>query len=312
MNIYLECIPCFFKQAIEASRLSGANSKDQVKILKQIAEEISQSDLSGSPPEMGKIIYGTVKKITKVRDPYEKIKAKSNRLALTLYAKLDESIRHSKDSLLKAVQLAIAGNIIDYGVKSSLDIDDEIKKILKMEDRAIRNENITLFDFNAFKKAITNSKVILFIGDNAGEIVFDKLLIAEIKRRYKNKNIIYAVRGKPIINDALKADALQCGLHYAARIISSGLDIPGTVLSLCSKVFLDVYRRADMVISKGQGNFEALSDKNKDLFFLFMAKCPVVARHINCKIGDIILYRKKPKNILEQGRKMKSCIIKNN
>lgn len=295
MNVYLECIPCFFKQAIEASRLSKASAEKQIRILREIAKKISTAELSCSPPEMGKIVYGSVRKVTRSQDPYKKIKIKSNKLALALYPKLTSSIQRSKNSLLKAVRLAIAGNIIDYGVKNSLDIDAELSRILNMEDRAIRDENPALFNFNAFQKSVKDSKTILYIGDNAGEIVFDKLLITEIKRLYKDKSIFYAVRGKPIINDALKEDAMQCGLGDVARIISSGLDIPGTVLSLCSRKFLDIYRKADMVISKGQGNFEALSDKSKNIFFLFMAKCLVLARHINCKIGDIILYKNKPR-----------------
>ena len=120
-------------------------------------------------------------------------------------------------------------------------------------------------------------------------------MIEEIKRSYKKKRIYYAVKEKPIINDALAEDAKACGIDKVAEVISSGLDLPGTALSLCSKKFLKIYRKAGMIISKGQGNFEALSDKKKQIFFLFMAKCPVVAKDVGCKLGDIILVSNKDK-----------------
>ena len=115
------------------------------------------------------------------------------------------------------------------------------------------------------------------------------VLIEKIKGLYKDKRIIYAVKEKPIINDALMEDAYRCGIDRMAEVVSSGLDTPGTVLSLCSKKFLKIYKDADMIISKGQGNFEALSEQKRPIFFLFMAKCPVVAKHVGCNLGDIIL-----------------------
>ena len=133
------------------------------------------------------------------------------------------------------------------------------------------------------------------MADNAGETVFDRILIEEIKKGDSNKEIIYAVKESPAINDALIEDAYYCGIDRIAKVISSGSDAPGTVLSLCSKKFLKLYRNADMIISKGQGNFEALSNAKRPIFFMFMAKCPVIAREVNCKIGDVILLYHKVK-----------------
>jgi len=127
------------------------------------------------------------------------------------------------------------------------------------------------------------------LGDNAGETVFDRILIEEIRQIDKNKKIYYAVKAQPIINDALFEDARVCGIDSSAEIISSGSDAPGTILEICSKEFLDIYKQADMVISKGQGNFEALSCPGRSVFYLFMAKCSVIARYVGCDIGDIIL-----------------------
>jgi hypothetical protein len=292
MKTYLECIPCFFKQALETARLSGASEKTQRRILNEVALRIPGFPLTFSPPEMARIIYGIIKRITGNDDPYAKIKEKSNKLALSVYPKLKKKVAHSRDSLLTAVELAIAGNIIDYGVKNSLNVKKELDKILAEENDAIRRERSPIFNYRSFKRALKDARSILYLADNAGEVVFDRILIEEIKKTDESKHIIYAVKERPVINDALWKDAHAAGIEKTAFIISSGLDTPGTVLSLCSKEFLKIFRCVDMVISKGQGNFEALSDCNRPIFFLFMAKCPVIAKDVQCRLGDVILLHK--------------------
>ena len=289
MKTYLDCIPCFFKQALEASRVAGACQKTQKEIFDRLSEILSSISLSSSPPEMGRIIYGLVREITSQNDPYKKIKDKSNKLALKLYDRLKHKVSRSDDRLLTAVELAIAGNIIDYGVKNSLDVNKELNKILNEEKKTLKKEDSTIFKFRHFKEALSKTGNILYLADNAGETVFDRLLIEEIKRIDRNKKVIYAVKEKPIINDALVEDAYICGIDKIAKVISCGSDAPGTVLSLCSKDFLKVYKEAGMIISKGQGNFEALSQEKRPIFFLFMAKCPVVAKDVGCNLGDEIL-----------------------
>ncbi|MFH1877883.1 MAG: ARMT1-like domain-containing protein [Candidatus Omnitrophota bacterium] len=292
MKTYLECIPCFFKQALEAARLSGANNRAQKKILDAVALTMPKFPLSACPPEMARVIHGIVKKVTGEKDPYASIKEKSNNLALKVYPKLKEKMLCSKDRLLTAVEMAIAGNIIDYGVKNSVNVKEELDKILDEENAAIRKKSRSIFNYRSFKSALGKAKNILYLADNSGEVVFDRILIEEIKKRSRNVDIIYAVKEKPVINDALAKDARIAGIQKYAKILSSGVDAPGTVLSGCSKKFLKVYRHADMIISKGQGNFEALSNSKRPIFFLFMAKCPVVAQDVRCKVGDIVLLYK--------------------
>ncbi len=289
MKTYLDCIPCFFKQALEAARMAGAGERMQKKVLDELARILPEFPLTSSPPEMGRIIYGLAKRITQRDDPYLKIKEKSNKLALNIYGKSKKKISHSPDRLLMAVKLAIAGNIIDYGVKNSLNVDVELAKILNEENKAINEEKKSIFDYARFKSALRRAKTILYLADNAGETVFDRMLIEEIKKIDKDKKIVYAVKEKPVINDALVEDACVCGIDKLAEVISSGSDAPGTVLSLCSKNFLRIYKKADMVISKGQGNFEALSTTKRQVFFLLMAKCPVIAKDVGCEVGDVIL-----------------------
>ena len=289
MKTYLECIPCFFKQALEAARLSGANNKTQKRILDAVALSMPKFPLSSSPPEMARVIHGIVKRIIAKDDPYAEIKEKSNKLALKVYPRLKEKITRSHDRLLTAIELAIAGNIIDYGVKSSLNVKKELDKILDKENEAIREEGKSIFNYKWFKGALKKARSILYLADNSGEVVFDRILIEEMKEKNRKVDIIYVVKEKQVINDALVEDARVAEIQKYAKIISSGIDAPGTVLSLCSKEFLKEYRYADMIISKGQGNFEALSDSKRPIFFLFMAKCQVIAKDVGCKVGDVIL-----------------------
>ncbi len=272
MKTYIDCIPCFFKQALDAARLAGADENIQKQVLLSLAKELESFSMDSCPPQMGKFIYGLVRKITKEEDPYKKIKEKGNELALNFYPKLKEKVKNAKDQLLFSLELAIAGNIIDYGVKHSLDVDKELDNILAEENEAIRHESKAIFNYSEFRKQLAESDNILYLGDNAGEVVFDRILIEEIKKNYSKKEIFYAVKERPIINDALAEDAYACGIDNYAKIISSGSDAPGTIFSLCTKYFLDKFKKADMVISKGQGNFESLAkEANRDVFFLFMA-----------------------------------------
>lgn len=290
MKTYLDCIPCFYRQALDAGRLAFADEETQKKILDKVAGVLPGFSLESKPPEMGIIIHRIIKKLTNNKDPYYEVKKRSNDLALSLYTQFKKKISKSSDRLKSAVEIAIAGNIIDYGVKNSINVKQELIKILAEEDKAILNERKELFNFKSFKDSVKKSNTILYLGDNAGEIVFDRILIEEIKAIDNKKKIYFAVRHKPIINDVCIEDALTCGIDKTAEVISSGCETPSTIISLCSKKFLKIYKQADMIISKGQGNFEGLSGENREIFFLFMAKCPVIAKHINSNVGDFILW----------------------
>lgn len=290
MKTYLDCIPCFLKQALEAARIAGADEALQKKVLDEVSDSVSAFCMDLSPPEMGRTIYRIVKRVSASYDPFKEIKDKSNKLALKLAAGLREKVKLSKHRLLTATELAIAGNVIDYGVKNSLKIEQEVENFLN-GDFDIHNEyNKPIFAYQEFKHDLNTAKVILYLADNAGEVVFDGILIEQIRALPEAKQIFYAVKDKPVINDALKEDAVVCGIDkIVTEVISSGCDAPGTILNLCSQEFLRIYESADLIISKGQGNFEALSGENKPIYFLFRAKCPVVARDVGCKVGDIIL-----------------------
>ncbi len=288
MKTYLECIPCFFRQALDAAKMANADEATQKKILEELSKLIPKISLTASPPEIGRDIYRLVREISGERDPFRKIKEDSNKLALALYPELKKKVNDSPDPLLTAVELAIAGNVIDYGVKNALNIEKEIKEIFAEDAEIIKKESKIIFDYQEFRKASSDAEEMLYLADNAGEVVFDKILIEELLRE-KRRQIIYVVKDSPVINDALIDDAIACGIDKFAQIMSSGSDAPGTVLKFCSPEFLKVYENSQMVISKGQGNFEALSDEDKPIFFLFKVKCPVIGRDIKGNLGDVVL-----------------------
>jgi len=288
MKTYLECIPCFYRQALDAARISGADEFVQKKIIDEVSQLIPNFALEITPPEMGREIYNLVGKMSGVKDPFKEIKENSNKFALKLYPELKHKINNSEDRLSAAVKLSIIGNIIDYGVKNSLNVVEEIDYLFQ-GNLMINNENsTTIFKYNQFKESLNKVNTIIYLADNAGEVVFDRLLIEELVEEL-GKQVIYVVRGKPIINDALTEDAIFCGINKVAKVTSSGSDAPGTILKYCSPEFIELYQDSELIISKGQGNYEALSEEDKSIFFLFKAKCPVIAEDVGCGVGDLVL-----------------------
>ena len=280
METYLDCLPCFVRQALEASRMATHDEKVQRRVLDSIMERLPKLSFHVTPPEIAQVVHGLVKDITGKPDPYREIKIKQNKMALNLYPHVKRILARSEDRLLNAVKIAIAGNVIDLGVQSELpDIEDSIRNSIFSE--------LTINNYDKFKEALMNSVKILYLGDNAGEIVFDKILIEEIIM-LKDVEITFVVRGKPVINDATMEDADLVGIKECARVISNGSDAPATILSQCSSDVRKLFSEADMVIAKGQGNYESLSE-NDNVFFLLKAKCPVVARRLGVNVDDAIL-----------------------
>ncbi len=288
MRTYLDCIPCFYRQALDAARIAGTDELIQKKIIDEISQLIPNFSLEATPPEMGRAIHSLVGKISGVKDPFKEIKENSNKFALKLYPKLKQEINNSEDRLLSAVKLSIIGNIIDYGAKNSLNVVEEIDYLFQGNFMINNENNSTTFKYNQFKESLNKTNTIIYLADNAGEVVFDKLLIEELVEEL-GKKVIYVVRGKPIINDALIEDAIFCGINRVAKITSNGSDAPGTIMKYCSPEFIELYQSAELIISKGQGNYETLSEEDRPIFFLLRAKCPVIAQDVGCKIGDMVL-----------------------
>lgn len=214
-----------------------------------------------------------------IADPYLKEKKQSNKIALKLYKQWKPKVLTSDNPFSLSLRLAIAGNIMDYGTDQEFDVHETIKKAMIAE--------FAIDDSALLKQRIKEAKNILYLGDNAGEIVFDKLFLETINHNH----VVYAVRGAPVLNDATLKDAREIGVDLVADVISNGFDAPSTVLSQCNSEFLDVYNSADLIISKGQGNLEGLiNGHDPRLFFLLMVKCDVIGEALNVKKGSIVVY----------------------
>ncbi len=276
MRTYLDCLPCFLSQALRAGRIATDDEKKIKRLLDEVGMALKDIPLECTPPEAGILIYGKVREISGVFDPYRETKIENTEKALSLYPRLKKLVRESTDPLLTAIRIAIAGNVIDFGVNENFDIEKEVEETLQKE--------FAIFDYESFKERLGQVDKVLYLGDNAGESVFDKILIEELK-----KPVTYAVREIPVINDVTWDDALMAGLDEVATIISSGTNAPGTILKTCSSEFMEIYENSDMVISKGQGNYEALSEDKRPIFFLLKVKCHVIASDLDVKEGDIVL-----------------------
>lgn len=281
MKTYLDCLPCFFRQALGAARAATDDERIQRRVMDAVAEMIPGFPLEITPPEIAQQVYRIVYQITENDDPYQEAKKKSNEKALSLYPRLKEMVINSDDPLLTACKLAIAGNSIDLGPQvEQCDLDSVIESTL--------DSPLAYDDYPEFRRAIESASNVLYLADNAGEIGFDKLLIEELCRDRK-LNITAVVRGKPIINDATMEDAESVGLNALTTVITNGSDAPATILSQCSSQMRQLYDSADIVIAKGQGNYESLSNGKGNIFFFLRAKCPIVATPLNVQVGDAIL-----------------------
>ena len=273
MKIHGECLPCLLRQTLRTTRLTHSSPELQIDILRAVARVIAEMDPTQSPPANARAVYRTIAEHTGCEDPYYQIKRTSNAQALQIVPGLRQEIRGTKQELLSAVRFAIAGNIIDYGAYETFDIDAALVRS--------RAAILAVDHFAAFAEALDQlaaGSTILYLTDNCGEIVYDALLVEYLQRR--GISLIIAVKDGPIINDALLEDALEAGLDKFGRIITNGGRFPGTELAHCSPEFLAYFTTADLVIAKGQGNFESLSEVDRDIFFLLTIKCPVAAQHM--------------------------------
>lgn len=286
MKISLDCISCFLRQALDAARMATDDETIQRKVLHSVASIIPTLPLDATPPEIAQQVYRIVANITANRDPCYEAKRQANQLVLSLYPQLKEAVANSDDPLLTACKLAIAGNSIDLAPQSNYgDITTIIESTLASP--------LDINDYIEFREGIKGSSHILYLGDNAGEIVFDRILIEEL-RQIKELDIHFVVRESPIINDATMDDAISTGMDKVARVVSNGSDAPATILSQCHPQMLSLYHSADIVIAKGQGNYESLTGEKENIFFFLKAKCPVIASLLGANVGDAILKRHRP------------------
>ena len=284
MKTSLDCIPCIVRQALDAARLVSTNPAVHEQILREVLDWTGEMDLDQTPPVIAQRIHRRLREITGVYDPYREAKDRHNRIAMESIPALRSEIESTSDPLLMAARIAIAGNVIDLGANGNL---------TEMDVRqAVNQAMIDPFfgEQDKFHQAVAKAQSIMYLADNAGEIAFDRLLVEQIQP----DRVTFVVRGAPVINDATLADARAVGLNKIVEVIDNGSDAPGTVLNDCRLEFRRRFADADLIIAKGQGNFESLSNEPGNLFFLFKVKCPVIADHVNQPVGKQMLVQSRP------------------
>jgi hypothetical protein len=279
MKTFLDCIPCLIRQSLDIAALATPDETIHVRILREVLEIAKEMDLRQPPPVMAQQFHRRVREVTGESDPYRELKDSFNGLALEQYADFQNQVQQSARPLETAARLAIAGNVIDFGANSGLTKQQLQEAILHAMSAPLEGS------VAGFSDAVSQASRILYLGDNAGEIVFDRLLIDRISP----ENVTYVVRGAPASNDATMVDAEASGITEMVEVIDNGSDAPGTLLDDCSQAFRARFERADLVIAKGQGNYESLSQVTKPIWFLLKAKCPVIARDLRCEVGSLIL-----------------------
>jgi uncharacterized protein with ATP-grasp and redox domains len=274
------CFFCFaraFERLIERGNLQTEEKKQFANDMFGLFNDVKYDF---SIPEVSRDLHVLLKQYSNNPDPYKEEKKQSNDLVLGMYPELKDIVFQSNNYFNTALRLAIAGNIIDFGISNTFDLHSTIDKVL--------NSDFAIDDSIQLKQALSEAKTVLYLGDNCGEIVFDKLFIETIM----HPNLIYAVRGVPVINDVTLEDAKYVEMDLVADVISNGYDAPSTLLDHCSSEFLEVFNRADVIISKGQGNLEGLLGKTqKEVYFLLMVKCEVIADVLVVKKGDFVVMK---------------------
>jgi len=279
MKTFFDCIPCLIRQALASVRLVTPDERVHEQVLREVLQAASRMDLNQPPAAMSQAVHRRIRELCRNGDPYRLSKVRFNRLALDLLPAFRHRLEEAPDPWDAAVRLAIAGNVMDLAVKGGLSesqIQDSIDQSL--------NESLE-GNTAEFAASVREARRILYLTDNAGEIVFDRLLIEQMPR----EKVTVAVRGSPVINDATLEDAEQAGLTRLVQVIDNGSDAPGTLVRDCSEAFQRHFADADLIIAKGQGNYETLRESCKPIYFLLRVKCPVIARDTGCPLGRMVL-----------------------
>jgi len=273
MRIQDQCLPCIINQVIKVANIVGIDNKE--KLLREAFTYLSKISFEATTPEIIGDIFEIIKIHTNNPDPYKETRNYYNNMFLKLIPDFEKKIEQADNPFQLAVKYAIVGNIIDFNpIHNTLldDIYDYFNKIDQLE--------LAIDDSQILMKDVSNAKTLLYLGDNCGEICMDKILLKKIKELNPDAKLLFGVRGKPVINDSIAEDAYTVGIDEYAEIIDNGDGSLGTVIHRTSPKFKEAYDKADVVIAKGQANYECLSEENKNIYFLLMSKCHVIANDI--------------------------------
>lgn len=285
MKANLDCVPCLLRQAREAIAYANMETETGLEALRRVLRLMSELDWTLPPPALAQPVHRLIRELARNPDPYAAVKDQMNQQAREWYPEWHARFRKIHAPLAAAVRLAIAGNLLDVGAKTQL---------APAAVCAAFEEALTALlhgDLAALAAAIGRARSILYLADNAGEIIFDRDLLAQLPL----DRFTVVVRGAPVLNDATLADARQAGLPDYGEVIANGSDAPGTLLADCSPAFQERFAAADLILAKGQGNYESLAGVDKEIFFLLKIKCDVLSRNLGWPRGSLVLHHQRAK-----------------
>lgn len=281
MTIDDACVSCIINQSVRVANAIHASAPLTEELKSTVTKMSETFSYDDAPPEIASYVYEEMARIAQKKDLYDEVKALSTKKALSFVGFLKEHIAISQDKLLIATKIAVAGNVIDLAAEVEFDLDEELQKIF--------HTDFAHDDFALLREKLSSAKRVLLIGDNVGEHIFDYLFLETLRELYPNTNYFYMVRGNPIINDVTMKEALEAGFDKICEVVNSGVNTPGFAYSRANEYAKELFESADLVISKGMGNYECMSPSHRsNICFLLKVKCGVVAASLQKEVGDII------------------------
>ncbi len=276
-----ECIPCYFNMALTSSELVNASQEQTREVVNEVARLVPTLTLDKSPAYNSTKLLRVIHRILGVDDPYREAKIHYNNVVMELYPKLVKMVEESSDPFVMAAKLSAVGNVIDLGIRAKIDIDADIRRVFEQGFGIDHSQKLI--------ELLKEPRTILYMVDNSGEIVFDRIFIERLIAR--GHRVIVGVKSGPVLNDATMEDARQVGLTEITEVVETGSDWIGTELETCAEEFRKLYYSADVAVSKGQANYETLEGSRPDLFVILKAKCDAVARNIGTELGELVLQK---------------------
>jgi len=280
MKTYPACIPCLLNQGLNAVRKTGLDVHSEMEIVKRALGFLSGvSEFCKPPAYYASFVQRIVEEVSGRKDPFRERKKLANNIALRLLPVVQRELVSSRDRLATALKISAAGNSIDFAIRGEFNIEEDVRRLV--------SSDFAVWDYEAFRERLSTARRVLILGDNAGEIAFDKVLVGVLKDM--GKDVLYCVKGGPVLNDATFEDAREVSMTELCRVIDNGSRMVGTWLEDCSESFRRVFFSSDLVLSKGQANFETLDASGREVFHLLVAKCEPVALETGSDVGRFVL-----------------------
>ena len=288
MKIQTECVPCLLKRVIFESELIEKNGEINSRIIREACDLLGELyDPGACSAEIATKVHKRVYELLGDVDPYSKLKKLSNKVAISLLPMVYSLLDQSDDRLKTAMECAIIGNVLDFGIDGGSKDPDKLKD----DFLTYFKEGLDHDDYQKTRVILEKAQHVILFTDNCGEIVFDKVLCEELKAKYENVDLTVVVRGEPIISDATIEDAREYGLFEVAdKVLTTGCFAIGVDFARLPKVVENKLKKADLIICKGMANYEAFSEtRYHPVVYLLRSKCSAIARSMGVSLNKSII-----------------------